>query len=337
MQPSQSFESARPPPFKYGRYVCSNDQAALSRVAEMFSTSIVKSSRAIAAFDFVSSISDTSSEPLPALTPAIDTPMSSFATLNPSKLRLERLYTTPSLTPSKGGTGIEGNIFSKNSSAWSVAVERSSRRASSSVAAQLAVSKTESTSMDCIRCMTTLFVMPAFSAAATTSSIVLFPDFPSKASRIVSPFVSRSSPAAARVSSLSRSVTSSTSAPIDISPDIMRLTCERIVDAVSSAPSPPETDASIESSCFSISLPAFRASGCNNAAVPPSPLAKLAISSALRSKCDSRSTRVASILNRARSRYKLFCEMSEMSDSLACFVFRSAASWRPEILLRKSV
>mmetsp|Transcript_13255 Transcript_13255/g.28104 ORF Transcript_13255/g.28104 Transcript_13255/m.28104 type:complete len:321 (-) Transcript_13255:1839-2801(-) len=183
-----------------------------------------------------------------------------------------------------------------------------------------------------MRCMTTLLVIPAFSAAATTSSIALLPDLPSNASKSCSPCFTRFSPADTTASSLRTLVISSTRACIVISPETIRLTWDNMVKAVSS-----DTESSTVSSCFSISLAAFRANGSNRAAVPPSLLANRTISSADISRCASRSTRVSSILSSARSRYKLFRDSIEIRLSLASLLFKLAASCNPDILNRKSV
>mmetsp|Transcript_26619 Transcript_26619/g.35577 ORF Transcript_26619/g.35577 Transcript_26619/m.35577 type:complete len:203 (-) Transcript_26619:344-952(-) len=201
---------------------------------------------------------------------------------------------------------MEGKIFKRKSKAVSVAEAINSRLAFSSVTADSAVFSTAPISNFPTCFITASLVIPAFSTAPITLPTTLFPLLlccaPSSASRTRSPAVIRFSPAATTSSLFIILATSSTSLDIVNSPDKIFLTCPKTDRMVSS-----ETDSSAASSCFSISFAALRAMGSNNAAVPPSPLARKAIASGDNSSpsCDSKSTMTCSILNIATFLYLL--------------------------------
>ena len=187
-------------------------------------------------------------------------------------------YTKPSLTPSKGGMGIEGRIRRMKSRAVSVASDSKILLAASSVIAFPAESSSWLTSSPSIPCMTESLVIPAFSAIFIASSNTWFPDTPSRASSTCSPCLMRFSPATTTLSSFSTLTISSSTAPILSCPVTIFRTCFKTSNIVGS-----ETEDSAASSCFSISWAARLAMGSNSFAVPPSPLAMAAMSSGDRS------------------------------------------------------
>mmetsp|Transcript_16209 Transcript_16209/g.22838 ORF Transcript_16209/g.22838 Transcript_16209/m.22838 type:complete len:222 (+) Transcript_16209:2210-2875(+) len=210
-----------------------------------------------------------------------------------------------------------GRMRKMKSSAVSVADDTSFRRAFSFVMASCAVSKTSLTFKPSICFITTSLVIPAFWAISKASSTTLFPDTPSSASRTSSLVFMNVSPAAT-TSSLLRILTVSFKRAVTVSsPEIIFRTCCNALSMEGSV-----TDDSALSSCFSISLAAFRAIGSKSADVPPSPFARAAISSGDSSlpKCDFKSHKVRSIRRRATSLYSLRSERTEISVSLASLV-----------------
>mmetsp|Transcript_20929 Transcript_20929/g.51430 ORF Transcript_20929/g.51430 Transcript_20929/m.51430 type:complete len:343 (-) Transcript_20929:1463-2491(-) len=334
-------------------YVCSNPHMASLNIAEICLTSIMSNSVALTTTfsskcvsrsidelacrrfgsvvvvwppsDDSASDSLTPSAFLVARIPATSTKMLSFVTLKPSIERFDIWYTKPSLTPSTGGIGIDGRTRRMKSRAVSVASDRSFCLAASSLIAFPALSKSSLTSIFSIPSMTLSFVIPAFSAICRASSTILLPETPSIASSTCSPCLTRFSPAATTLSSLRILTTSSMTAFTVISPEMIFRTCFKTSSIVSSV-----KDSSAASSCFSISTAARFAIGSNNFAVPPSPLARTAISSGVicSPKCDSNSHRTCSNFSSTTSRYSFRCERIEIRDSLASLLAESAWPWR---------
>mmetsp|Transcript_50757 Transcript_50757/g.99217 ORF Transcript_50757/g.99217 Transcript_50757/m.99217 type:complete len:313 (+) Transcript_50757:2447-3385(+) len=229
----------------------------------------------------------------------------------------------PSLTPSKGGTGMEGRMRRRKSRAESVALKKRFLRTSASVYAVSAVLIISFTSR--FATASTRVPSPHPPASLTTFSTfptVLFPAAFSRTSSTWSPLLSQPSPALTMDSSLSTSTISFSAASPVSSPETRRRTYPSALSTAGLS----ATLLSATTSCFSISTVALFAIGSKSDAVPFSPRIIPAMSSIekVSPQLSSRSTSPPSMDRMTSSLYTLRLLTATRSVSCASAPFFSA-------------